>query len=93
MFLQFYRSVSDCFLEQCLLTGTERTLAERIYSMTWFFVFWVVSAITFVVSVYLTIKVVNSVVNINTVRINELKSEIEVLKEKLKENDEHSSEN
>jgi hypothetical protein len=75
------------------LTGTERTLAERIYSMTWFFVFWVVSAITFVVSVYLTIKVVNSVVNINTVRINELKSEIEVLKEKLKENDEHSSEN
>jgi hypothetical protein len=61
--------------------------------MTWFFVFWVVSAITFVVSVYLTIKVVNSVVNINTVRINELKSEIEVLKEKLKENDEHSSEN
>jgi membrane protein insertase Oxa1/YidC/SpoIIIJ len=75
------------------LTGTERTLAERIYSMTWFFVFWVVSAITFVVSVYLTIKVVNSVVNINTVRINELKAEIEVLKEKLKENDEHSSEN
>jgi len=80
-------------LEQCLLTGTERTLAEGIYSMTWFFVFWVVSAITFVVSVYLTIKVVNSVVNINTVRINELKAEIEVLKEKLKENDEHSSEN
>ena len=76
-----------------MLTGTERTLAEGIYSMTWFFVFWVVSAITFVVSVYLTIKVVNSVVNINTVRINELKAEIEVLKEELKENDEHSSEN
>jgi len=51
--------------------------------MTWFYIFWIVGAISFVASLYLTLRVVDKVINLNTVRINENKKRLEVLEKKL----------
>tara|TARA_R110001583_G_scaffold15480_9_gene63620 strand:- start:3359 stop:3535 length:177 start_codon:yes stop_codon:yes gene_type:complete len=51
--------------------------------MTWFYIFWIVGAIGFVASLYLTLRVVDKVINLNTVRINENKKRLEVLEEKI----------
>ena len=51
--------------------------------MTWFYIFWFVGALSFAVSLYLTLRVVDKVINLNTVRINENKKRLEVLEEKI----------
>lgn len=51
--------------------------------MTWFYIFWIVGALSFAVSLYLTLRVVDKVINLNTVRINENKKRLEVLEEKI----------
>jgi len=51
--------------------------------MTWFYIFWTVCAISFVVSLYLTLRVVDMVINLNTVRINENKKRIESFEKRL----------
>jgi|14_taG_2_1085336.scaffolds.fasta_scaffold01604_17 hypothetical protein len=51
--------------------------------MTWFYIFWTVGAISFAASLYFTLRVVDKVINLNTVRINENKKRLEVLESKL----------
>jgi hypothetical protein len=51
--------------------------------MTWFYIFWIVGALAFVASLYLTLRIVDKVINLNTVRINENKKRLEVLEEKI----------
>jgi uncharacterized membrane protein len=51
--------------------------------MTWFYIFWIVGAISFVASLYLMLRVIDKVINLNTVRINENKKRLEVLEERL----------
>jgi len=45
--------------------------------MTWFYIFWTVCAISLLTSLYLTVKVIDKVINLNTVRINENKKRME----------------
>lgn len=51
--------------------------------MNWFYIMWIVSAISFVVSLFITFKALNKVVNINTVRINENKKRLSALEATL----------
>lgn len=45
--------------------------------MTWFYIFWTVCAIGLMASLYVTVRVVDRVINLNTVRINENKKRME----------------
>ena len=56
--------------------------------MNWFYIMWIVGAISFVVSLYASLKVLNQVINLNAVRINENKQRIKQLEEKLLEEEE-----
>lgn len=56
--------------------------------MNWFYIMWIVGAISFVVSLYASLKVLNQIINLNAVRINENKQRLERLEEKLLEKDE-----
>ena len=56
--------------------------------MNWFYIMWIVGAISFVVSLYASLKVLNQIINLNAVRINENKQRLEQLEEKLLERDE-----
>jgi len=53
--------------------------------MSWFYIMWIVGAISFVVSLYASLKVLNQIINLNAVRINENKQRIKQLEEKLLE--------
>ena len=56
--------------------------------MNWFYIMWIVGAVSFVVSLYASLKVLNQIINLNAVRINENKQRLEQLEEKLLERDE-----
>ena len=56
--------------------------------MNWFYIMWIVGAVSFVVSLYGSLKVLNQIINLNAVRINENKKRLEQLEEKLLEKDE-----
>lgn len=56
--------------------------------MNWFYIMWIVGAVSFVVSLYASLKVLNQIINLNAVRINENKKRLEQLEEKLLEKDE-----
>lgn len=56
--------------------------------MSWFYIMWIVGAISFVVSLYASLKVLNQIINLNAVRINENKQRIKQLEEKLLEEEE-----
>lgn len=51
--------------------------------MTWFYIFWIVGALSFAASLYLTLRIIDKVINLNTVRINENKKRLEVLEKKI----------
>lgn len=55
--------------------------------MNWFYIMWIVGAVSFVVSLYASLKVLNQIINLNAVRINENKQRLERLEEKLLEKD------
>ena len=56
--------------------------------MNWFYIMWIVGAVSFVVSLYASLKVLNQIINLNAVRINENKKRLEQLEERLLEKDE-----
>ena len=45
--------------------------------MSWFYMMWTVCGLCFITSLYLIIKALHKVANINTVRINENKKRLE----------------
>lgn len=51
--------------------------------MTWFYIMWIVGAISFVLSLYASLRVLNQIINLNTVRINENKKRIENFEKRL----------
>ena len=51
--------------------------------MTWFYIMWIVSAISFIVSLYASLRVLNQIINLNAVRINENKKRIEQFEKRL----------
>lgn len=51
--------------------------------MTWFYIMWIVGAISFVVSLYASLRVLNQIINLNAVRINENKKRIENFEKRL----------
>lgn len=56
--------------------------------MNWFYIMWIVGAVSFVVSLYGSLKVLNQIINLNAVRINENKQRLEQLEQKLLERNE-----
>ena len=56
--------------------------------MNWFYIMWIVGAVSFVVSLYASLKVLNQIINLNAVRINENKKRLKQLEERLLEKDE-----
>ena len=51
--------------------------------MTWFYIMWIVGAISFAVSLYFSLRIMDKVINLNTVRINENKKRIEQFEKRL----------
>ena len=51
--------------------------------MTWFYIMWIVGAISFIVSLYASLRVLNQIINLNGVRINENKKRIEQFEKRL----------
>jgi len=51
--------------------------------MTWFYIMWIVGAISFAASLYASLRVLNQIINLNAVRINENKKRIEQFEKRL----------